>query len=323
MSVSDVVTTSAIEGETLTPSSVRSSVAHRLGLSRAGVPRDVQVDAIVDVVLDATRNASKPLTRERLMGWHQTLFPTGRSQLQRIAVGRYRDDAQGAMQVVSGVLSRQPQVHFEAPPAKRVPSEMKALLAWLRGPARELDGLVASGLAHFWFVTIHPFDDGNGRLARALADLVLARADGLNQRFWSMSAQIARERADYYRQLEQAQRGGLDVTGWLEWFIGCFERSVTLSFSTLSRVRTRSAFWRAASTMPPFSERQQKMLRKLLEQDAWTLTVKQWAVVCKCSVDSAQRDIADLVSRGVLARNEGGSLKTSYRFNWAQQSSGA
>ena len=316
-SVADVVTTSAIEGETLAPASVRSSVAHRLGRARAALPRDRQVEAIVEVVLDATRNASKPLTRERLLGWHETLFPTGRSGLQQIAVGRYRDDAAGTMQVVSGSLSRHPVVHFEAPPARRVPAEMKALLAWIKTPPKALDGLIASGVAHFWCVTIHPFDDGNGRLARALADLVLARADGLTQRFWSMSAQIERERADYYRELERAQRGGLDVTGWLEWFIGCFERSVALSVSTLSRVRTRSAFWRTFAALPPFSERQQKMLRKLFEQDELTLTVKQWAAACKCSVDTAQRDIADLVRRGVLARNEGGSLKTSYRFSWS------
>lgn len=314
-SVVDVLTTSAIEGEALAPASVRSSVAHRLGLMRAGV-RDRQVDAIVDVVLDATRNASKPLTRERLLGWHETLFPTGRSNLQRIAVGRYRDDAAGAMQVVSGALSRRPVVHFEAPPAARVPGEIKALLEWVRGPARKLDGLVASGLSHLWFVTIHPFDDGNGRLARALADLVLARADGLTQRFWSMSAQIERERGDYYRELERAQRGGLDVTGWLEWFIGCFERSVGLASSTLSRVRMKSAFWLAMASSRPLSERQQKMLHKLLEQDELTLTVKQWAMACRCSVDTAQRDIADLATRGVLTRNEGGSLKTSYRFSW-------
>ncbi len=315
-SIVDVVTTSAIEGEMLAPASVRSSVAHRLGLAREGV-KDRQVDGIVDIVLDAARNASKPLTRERLLGWHATLFPSGRSNFQRIAVGRYRDSGSDPLQVVSGVLKRHPVVHFEAPPAKRLPAEMKALLAWLRGPARQLDGLVASGLAHLWFVTIHPFDDGNGRLARALADLVLARADGVTQRFWSMSAQIERERADYYQQLERAQRGGLEVSGWLEWFICCFERSVTLSFSTLSRVRTKSAFWGAMASLPPFSERQQKMVRKILEQDEWTTTVKQWAAVCRCSIDSAQRDIAELVTRGLLARNDGGSLRTSYRFSWA------
>lgn len=317
-SVVDVLSTSAIEGEALAPASVRSSVAHRLGLVRASV-RDRQVDAIVDVVLDATQNASKPLTRARLLGWHQTLFPTGRSNLQRIAVGRYRDDAAGAMQVVSGVLSHRPVVHFEAPPAPRVAGEVKALLEWVGGPARKLDGLVASGLAHLWFLTVHPFDDGNGRLARTLADLVLARADGLTHRFWSMSAQIEREHADYYRELERAQRGGLEVTTWLEWFIGCFERSVALASSTLSRVRMKSAFWRAMASSQPLSERQQKMLRQLLEQDELTLTVKQWAAVCRCSVDTAQRDIADLVARGVLTRNEGGSLKTSYRFSWSPE----
>jgi Fic family protein len=317
-SIVDVRATSALEGEVLPAESVRSSVAQRLGLARTGL-RDRQVDGIVDVVLDATRHASKPLTRERLLAWHETLFPTGRSNFQRIAVGRYRDDAQGPMQVVSGVLGKHPVVHFEGPPARRVAAEMKALLAWVRGPARQLDGLVASGLAHLWFVTIHPFDDGNGRLARALADLVLARADGVTQRFWSMSAQLERERGDYYLELERTQRGGLDVTAWLAWFIGCFERSIVLSGSTLSKVRTRSAFWRAATSMPPFTERQQKMLKKILEQAELTVTVKQWAAACHCSIDTAQRDIADLVSRGVLARNEGGSLKTSYRFSWRSE----
>lgn len=314
-SVVDVLGTSAIEGETLAPESVRSSVAHRLGLRRAGA-KDRRVDAIVDVVLDATRNASTPLTQARLLRWHETLFPTGRSNLQRIAVGRFRDDAAGAMQVVSGALSREPVVHFEAPPAAQVSREVKALLEWVSGPARELDGLVASGLSHLWFITIHPFDDGNGRLARALADLVLARADGASHRFWSMSAQIERERSDYYRELERAQRGGLDVTSWLQWFIGCFDRSVGLASNSLARVRVKSAFWLAMASSRPLSERQQKMLRLVLEQAELTLTVKQWAAACRCSIDTAQRDIADLVVRGVLARNEGGSLKTSYRFSW-------
>lgn len=316
-SVVDVITTSAIEGETLAPASVRSSVAHRLGVAHAALPRDRRVEGLADVVLDATAHASEPLTEARLLGWHAALFPTGRSNLQRIAVGAYRDDAHGPMQVVSGALTRREVVHFEAPPAKRLKREMKVLLAWLAGPSRGLDGLVASALAHLWFVTVHPFDDGNGRLARALSDLVLARADGVSQRFWSMSAQLERDRAGYYRMLEKTQRGGLDVTGWLAWFIDTFERCLALSGKTLEQVRVRNAFWRAHETEAPFTERQQKMLRKVLEQDVPDVTVKQWAAACRCSIDSAQRDISDLVARGVLTKNEGGSSRTSYRFGWS------
>jgi Fic family protein len=220
------------------------------------------------------------------------------------------------MQVVSGALSRRPVVHFEAPPAGALPNEMAALFRWVSGPSRQLDGLLASGLAHLWFVTIHPFDDGNGRLARALSDLMLARADGLTRRFWSMSSQIERDRAEYYRVLEQTQRQGLDVTEWLAWFIGCFSRCIELSTETLVRVRTRSAFWTWLATQPPLSDRQQKMLRRVLEQDTWTTTVKQWAVNGRCSIDTAQRDISVLVERGVLLRGESGGSKTSFHFGW-------
>ncbi|MGV3624127.1 MAG: Fic family protein [Archangium sp.] len=318
-SVVDIITTSAIEGESLAPASVRSSVAHRLGVAHAALPKDRRVEGLVDVVLDATAHASKPLTEERLLGWHAELFPTGRSNFQRIVVGAYRDDASGPMQVVSGLLTKREVVHFEAPPAKRLKKEMKALLTWLKGPSQALDGLVASGLAHLWFVTVHPFDDGNGRIARALADLVLARADGVTQRFWSMSAQLERDRSEYYRMLEKTQRGGLDVTEWLSWFIDTFERCLSLSATTLKQVTVRNSFWRAHETEAPFNERQQKMLRNVLEQDTPEVTVKQWAAACKCSIDSAGRDIADLVARGVLTKNEGGSSRTSYRFSWSMQ----
>ena len=312
--VKDIITTSAIEGEHLAPASVRSSVAERLGVPHAALPKNRQVEGLVDVVLDATAHARKPLTEERLFSWHAELFPTGRSNLQRIAVGEFRDDASGPMQVVSGALSRKEVVHFEAPPAKRLKREVRAFLAWLEGPAKKLDGLIASGVAHLWFVTLHPFDDGNGRIARSIADLVLARGDGLPQRFWSMSAQLERDRAEYYRQLEKAQRGGVDVTEWLAWFIDSFGRCLELSEQTLQQVRTRNAFWRSQEGKDPFSARQQKMLRKILEQEAPDVTVKQWATACKCSIDSAQRDISDLVERRVLKKNPGGSSRTSYRF---------
>ena len=317
LGMSDVIATSAIEGEVLQPASVRSSIGRKLGVSRGGLgATDRHVDGLVEVVLDATRNAARPMTEKRLLGWHASLFPTGRSAFSRIAVGAFRDDAAGPMQVVSAPLSRAPVVHFEAPPAARVRAEVRKLLEWLEGPAAHEDGLLASGLAHLWLLTIHPFDDGNGRLARALADLVLARADSVPQRFWSMSSQLQRERADYYRQLEAAQRGRLDVTEWLRWFVGCFTRAIAHSESIVRRVILAHAFWLEHATQAPFNERQQRMLRRVLEEEQ-DLTVKQWARVSKVSIDTAQRDIDALVARKILARNPGGGPRTSYRFAWS------
>ncbi|MBI5478846.1 MAG: Fic family protein [Deltaproteobacteria bacterium] len=314
--VEDVLTTSAIEGTVLPPASVRSSVAHRLGLDEAGVTaRQRDVEGVVDVVMDATRNCTKPVTAARLFGWHAALFPTGRSGLSRIRVGRYRDDAQGPMQVVSGALGR-PTVHFEAPPAKRLPAETRRLLDWLARPPPTVDGLLGAGLVHLWFVTLHPFDDGNGRLARALADLALARADGLGQRFFSVSSQLERERRAYYEALEATQRGGLDVTPWLEWFSGCVGRAVAHAETQALEVRRKAAFWQAHAAAP-FSPRQQKLLARLLDDPSWRLTAKHWATVCRCSADTAARDIQDLVGRGLLARNPGEARNTSYRFAWS------
>lgn len=317
LGMSDVIATSAIEGEVLSPASVRSSIGKRLGVSRGALgTTDRHVDGLVEVVLDATRSSKKPVTEDRLLGWHASLFPTGRSGFSRIAVGVFRDDAAGPMQVVSAPLSRSPVVHFEAPPATRVRKEVRALLRWLGRDAPQQDGLIASGLAHLWFVTIHPFDDGNGRLARALADLVLARADSVPQRFWSMSAQLQRERADYYERLEATQRGGLDVTAWLSWFVGCFTRAIAHSETIVHNVTTAHAFWLAQAGEAPFSERQQRMLRRVLENAEAEVTVKQWAKLSKVSVDTAQRDIDDLVQRKVLRRNAAGGPRTSYRFAW-------
>lgn len=314
--MSDVIATSAIEGEVLTPASVRSSIGRKLGVSRGGLgTADRHVDGLVEVVLDATRNATKPMTEKRLLGWHASLFPTGRSAFSRIAVGAFRDDAAGPMQVVSAALSRSPVVHFEAPPAARVRGEVRNLLQWLEGPGAREDGLLASGLVHLWFLTIHPFDDGNGRIARALADLVLARADSVPHRFWSMSSQLQRERADYYLQLEAAQRGRLDVTGWLAWFVACFTRAIAHSESIVRRVTLAHTFWLEHAAQAPFSERQQRMLRRVLE-DEGDVTVKQWARSSKVSLDTAQRDIDDLVGRRILTRNPGGGPRTSYRFAW-------
>ena len=226
----DVVRSSEIEGEKLDSSQVRSSIARRLGMDVGGVVSgDRDVEGVVEMMLDATTHYAQPLTAERLFGWHAALFPTGRSGLQKIIVGNWRDDRGGPMQVVSGPISRQ-KVHYEAPPAARVPEEMDAFLRWLAAPGNT-DPLLIAGLAHLWFVTIHPFDDGNGRIARAIADMALARSEGSTQRFYSMSAQIRRERSDYYTMLERTQKATLDVTPWQDWFLSCLHRAIEASGS--------------------------------------------------------------------------------------------
>ena len=308
----DVVKTSEIEGERLDPETVRSSIARRLGLDIGALaPADRHVEGVVDMVLDATGAHAQPLTRERLFGWHAALFPTGYSGLAPIRTGTWRDDASGAMQVVSGPIGRR-KVHFEAPPAPRLEAEMARFLEWFE-QSTEGDRLVHAGLAHLWFVTLHPFDDGNGRIARAVGDMALARADRSAQRFYSLSAQIQRERKDYYDMLERTQKGSMDVTPWLAWFLGCLLRAVEGANASLSAVLARSRVWQRWAELP-LNERQIKLLNRLLEGFEGKLTSSKWAAIAKCSADTALRDIGDLVARGVLKKSESGGRSTSYEL---------
>lgn len=308
----DVVKTSAIEGETLNVASVRSSIARRLGVDIGALaPVDRHVEGVVDMVLDATIHAAAPVTEARLFGWHAALFPTGYSGLSRITVGGWRTDASGPMQVVSGPIGRQ-RVHFEAPPAARLTHEIARFLAWLNAePAEPL--LIQAGLAHLWFVTLHPFDDGNGRIARALGDLVLARADRSPQRFYSLSAQIQRERNAYYDVLERTQRGSLDVTEWLAWFLDTLGRAIDHAHTTLDAVLVKARFWQRCAGFA-MNARQAKVMNRLLDGFEGKLTTTKWAALAKCSQDTALRDIAELVERGVLRRSSSGGRSTSYEL---------
>ena len=309
----DVVKTSAIEGEALAVDSVRSSIARRLGVDIGALaPVDRNVEGVVDMVLDATACAHLPLTEERLFAWHAALFPTGYCGMGRIVVGRWRDDAAGPMQVVSGPVHRR-RVHFQAPPAHALPAEIARFLAWANAPGSEPAPILMAGLAHLWFVTVHPFDDGNGRIARAVGDLFLARADGSPQRFYSLSARIQRERKEYYEALERAQKGTLDATGWLLWFLGVLGRSVASAQATLDAVLAKARFWqRWAGT--PMNARQVRLLNRLLDGFEGRLTTGKWAAIAKCSPDTALRDIARLVELGVLRRAEGGGRSTGYEL---------
>ena len=309
----DVIKTSEIEGEQLDVASVRSSIARRLGVDIGALaPVDRHVEGVVEMVLDATANGDAPVTRDRLFGWHAALFPTGHSGLARIHVGGWRDDATGPMQVVSGPLGRQ-RVHFEAPPADRLESETNRFLDWANRASNE-PPLIKAGLAHLWFVTLHPFDDGNGRIARAVGDLFLARADGSSQRFYSLSAQIQRERKAYYDILERTQKQSLDVTGWLAWFLDTLHRAVDQAQHTLDAVLAKTRFWQRWATTP-LNERQVKLLNRLLDGFEGKLTSSKWAAIAKCSPDTALRDITDLLTRGVLRKSDAGGRSTSYELN--------
>jgi Fic family protein len=309
----DVVKTSEIEGEQLNVESVRSSIARRLGVDIGALaPVDRHVEGVVEMVLDATANNSAPVTRDRLFGWHAALFPTGYSGLVRINVGGWRDDATGPMQVVSGPLGRQ-RVHFQAPPADALESETSRFLTWANSASAE-PPLIKAGLAHLWFVTLHPFDDGNGRIARAVGDLFLARADGSPQRFYSLSAQIQRERKAYYDILERTQKQSLDVTEWLAWFLETLHRAVDQAQHTLDAVLAKTRFWQRWATTP-LNERQVKLVNRLLDGFEGKLTSSKWAAIAKCSPDTALRDITDLLVRGVLRKTAAGGRSTSYELN--------
>ncbi|MCK9511255.1 MAG: Fic family protein [Pigmentiphaga sp.] len=308
----DVVQTSAIEGETLNVASVRLSLARRLGVDLGALaPVDRHIEGVVDMVLDATSNAAKPLTAERLFGWHAALFPTGYSGLSQIRIGAWRDDTHGPMQVVSGPISRQ-RVHFQAPPAATLFAEMPRFLSWLNGTAQE-PALLRAGLGHLWFVTLHPFDDGNGRIARAIGDLLLTRADGCPQRFYSVSAQIQRERKAYYDILERTQKGSLDVTAWLAWFLDTVLKAVEHANNALDLVLAKAHFWRRVATIP-MNERQIKVLNRLLDGFEGKLTTSKWAAIAKCSQDTALRDITELVQHQVLQKAVAGGRSTHYEI---------
>jgi Fic family protein len=306
----DVLKSSEIEGEVFDKDQVRSSIARRLGLDVAGLPSvDRNVEGVVEMMLDATQRYQEKLTQDRLFGWHASLFPTGRSGMRKIIVGGWRDERSGPMQVVSGPHRRE-RVHYEAPAAARLEAEMQAFLDWFNG-ADNTDLALRAAIAHLWFVTIHPFEDGNGRIARAIADMSLARSEKSTQRFYSLSAQIRIERNAYYDILESTQKGDLDITPWMEWFLGCLDRAFDGAENTLAAVFNKADFWKRHSTAP-LNERQRHIINRLLDGSEGKLTSSKWAKIQNCSPDTALRDIADLIERGILAKDAGGGRSTSY-----------
>jgi Fic family protein len=307
---SDVLKSSEIEGEKLDAEQVRSSIARRLGMDVGGLKAaDRNVEGIVEMMLDATRRYAEPLTTERLFSWHAALFPTGRSGMTKIRAGTWRDDSAGPMQVVSGPAGKE-RVHFQAPPAERVDHEMRLFLDDFNART-DIDPVLKAALAHLRFVTIHPFDDGNGRIARAIADMALARSENSPQRFYSMSAQIQQERNAYYDILEQTQKGTLDITRWMEWFLGCLGRAIEGARATLAAVLAKARFWESIAGVA-LSERQRLVVNRLLDGFDGKLTSSTYARLTKCSQDTAARDIASLVEHKVLVRNPGGGRSTSY-----------
>jgi Fic family protein len=307
----EVVRSSAIEGERLDVAEVRSSITRRLGLDTAGLPVPSRhVEGVVEMMVDATRRCDDPLTAERLFGWHAALFPTGRSGMYRITVGAWREPAAGPMQVVSGPMGRE-RVHFQAPVAERVADDMQRFFAWFNG--EKLDPVLKAAVAHLWFVTIHPFEDGNGRIARAIADLALARGDGIPERFYSMSARIEAERAEYYGQLERAQRGSTDITAWIAWFLGCLGRALDAAEDQLAGVLRKADLWQRLNVRP-VNERQRLVINRMLGDWQGFMTTAKYATLAKCSADTAQRDIKDLVERKALIPNAAGGRSTSYRL---------
>ncbi len=307
----DVLKSSEIEGETLDPEQVSSSIARRLGLDTAGaVPAGHDVEGVVEMMLDATQNFAQSLSAERLFGWHAALFPTGRSGMRKIIVGAWRDDADGPMQVVSGPVGRE-KAHYEAPAAALLPKEMSAFFAWANSADPKTDAVLRAALAHLWLVTIHPFDDGNGRIARAIADWQLARSEKSAQRFYSMSAQIRIERKEYYDILERTQKGPLDVTPWMEWFLGCLGRAFDGTEATLEAVMRKARFWERLAQIS-INDRQRAILNRLLDGFEGKLTTTKWATLGKCSHDTALRDIRELIGHSILQQDPGGGRSTSY-----------
>jgi Fic family protein len=309
----DVLKSSEIEGEKLDAAQVRSSIARRLGMDIGALkPADRNVEGVVEMMLDATRHYDQPLADERLFAWHASLFPTGRSGMTKIKAGAWRDDSTGPMEVVSGPVGKE-KVHFQAPEAKRLDADMRTFLDWFNASAG-IDQVLKAAQAHVWFVTIHPFDDGNGRIARAIADMALARSENSPQRFYSMSAQIREERAAYYNILEQTQKGTLDITPWMEWFLGCLGRAIEGAQTMLGTVLAKARFWKRIADFP-INERQRVVLNRLLNGFEGKLTTTKYAALAKCSQDTALRDILPLVERGILVRNPEGGRSTSYALN--------
>ncbi|WP_336952422.1 Fic family protein [Sphingobium aromaticivastans] len=306
----DVLKSSEIEGEHLNQDQVRSSIARRLGMDIAGlIPADRHVEGVVEMMLDATQNYAEPLTADRLFAWHAAIFPTGRSGMTAITVGAWRTDDKGPMQVVSGPIGRE-RVHYEAPGAARLDVEMERFIQWLEADTG-IDPVLKAGIAHLWFVSIHPFDDGNGRIARAIADLALARSEKTAQRFYSMSAQIRQERNTYYDLLEATQKGDADITPWLEWFLECLGRAFEGAEQTLSAVLYKASFWERFGKIS-INERQRNIINRLLNGFEGKLNSSKWAKITKVSTDTALRDIQDLVEKAILVRDEAGGRSTSY-----------
>jgi len=306
---SEIVKSSAIEGETLDADQVRSSIARHLGMDIGGLPPAARhIDGIVEMMLDATGRYNEPLTEKRLFNWHAALFPTGRSGMRDITVGAWRT---GPMYVVSGGIGYE-KIHYEAPDAERVPKEMTAFLNWFNSESG-MDPVLKAALAHFWFVTVHPFDDGNGRIGRAIAELALARADQTSERFYSMSAQIEAERKAYYAALEFTQKGALDITRWMEWFLECLGRSIERAEETLAGVLKKARIWEKINE-GSIHERQRIVINRLLDGFEGNLNTSKYAKLAKCSTDTALRDINELLERGILERNPGGGRSTNYRL---------
>jgi Fic family protein len=303
----DVLKSSEIEGDILNPEQVRSSIAKRLGIDIGGlIPADRHVEGVVEMMLDATQKYDAALTEDRLYGWHHSMFPSGRSGVYQITTGAWRN---GPMQVVSGMMGNE-KIHFEAPDVHQIPKEMSAFLNWFNDK-QEIDPVIKAGIAHLWFVTIHPFEDGNGRITRAITDMQLARADQTAQRFYSMSAQIQKERTEYYNILENTQKGSLDITGWLKWFLDCLHRSMDSTDQILGKIMTRTEFWEKHQETQ-FNVRQLKMVNVLLDDFFGNLNVSKWAKMNNCSTDTALRDINDLVNKNILIKADGGGRNTNY-----------
>jgi Fic family protein len=308
----DVIKSNEIEGEILNPEQVRSSLARRLGMEISGlIPSDRDVEGVVEMMLDATQNYSIPLTKERLFDWHAALFPTGRSGMYKIIVGDWRDDSTGPMQVVSGALGKE-KVHYQAPDASTIENEITQFLEWFNKNEIQ-DPVIKAGIAHLRFVTIHPFEDGNGRIARAITDMQLAKSDGISQRFYSMSAQISKERKQYYDVLEKTQKGTVEITSWLEWFLMCLFNALNSSNQVLGKVIYKHKFWNLNATKLQ-NDRQKLLLNKLLDGFDGKLTSSKWAKIAKCSTDTALRDIQDLINKNILRKTEGGGRSTSYEL---------
>lgn len=306
----DVLKSTEIEGEFLNAEQVRSSIARQLGLDIAGlVPSERDVDGVVEMMLDATQKFRKKLTKERLFGWHSAMFPTGRSGMIKIAVGKWRDNENGPMQVVSGAMGKE-RVHFEAPDADRINKEMNVFLKWFNAEDKT-DPVLKSGIAHLWFLTIHPFDDGNGRIARTIADMQLAKSDNDPQRFYSMSTQIRVERKGYYQILEKTQKGNLDITEWLVWYLNCFDRALNTTDRQLKKVLDKVRFWDVHAATP-INQRQRIMINKLFEGFEGKLTSSKWAKITKCSADTALRDIQALIENNILVKEDAGGRSTGY-----------